>query len=65
MKKTRPKHIIITFLKTTGRENLKRNRLKKTSYMDRSKEDFSWETRQMRRQWSNIFKILGRAGGML
>lgn len=29
MKKTRPKHIIITLLKTTGRENLKRNHTRK------------------------------------
>lgn len=66
MKKTRPRHIRIkpNSAKLLVKKNLKSNQIKKKKKdkllreaKKRMTADFSWETRQMRRQENNIPKI--------
>lgn len=63
MKKTTLRFIIIKVLKTSCKEkNLKSSLRKLTHYIQRKKDKmtviYSSETRQVRKQWFNIFKVL-------
>lgn len=63
MKKTKARHIIIKLLKINEKRNIKNSQKKtKTYYKQRNKismiADFLWETMQVGRQWSHIFKEL-------
>lgn len=65
MKKTRPKHIIITLLKTTGRENLKRNHTKKDKICgEGQRKGWRGTSHEKQGKWeesrATSFKILGK-----